>query len=433
MVGIEDKKHASLPPSAAKRWMNCPLSAKYGSRPAGPDAAEGTVAHGIAEELITGKADYLSLADRIGTTVRQGKFDVVITEEMIAHAQAYRDLIEGIKEEFRKENRPAPVEFLVEQRVKASSIDERVWGTADCVILRRGHRLVVVDYKYGKGVVVEAEDNEQGMIYVCGVQDSLAGEAFDQVEFIIHQPRAPHVEGAIRRVVISKEALADFRRRAKIAAMETLEAEPRSEAGDWCRWCAAEADCPTRRALVQTRAGIAFADAPPLDEKAVAEKVRAMAIEDLVQALRWEDFVSSYFTAVKSTLEARINSGAKADGVKFVQGRSNRQWRDEKEAEKELGKVVAVERLWEKSFISPAQAEKVIGKKAGKELVDRLTIRPEGKRTLVLDTDVRREIVPAAKAAEVFAPVIANAPSPSLKGPLDVWPSNDDSSVIKTT
>ena len=355
------------------------------------------MAHAVAEQFVKGEIDTLSLMGRIGEVVKQDGFDVPITEEMLDGAIAYRDLGESLLAELQKDDRPARVENHLEKKVYAKSIDPRVWGTADRVIYRPGHILYVIDYKFGHGVV-EAEDNEQGLTYVRAVMDTLAGEAFDRMEFIIHQPRASHVEGTVRRFVVTKEKLAEFVTRARVAAGETLQEAAPMRSGEWCKWCAVESTCAARHALVQAQAGVCFADAPPAAPQKMEDRlgeVRMLPDEKLVAAFAWEESVNSFFEAVKETLRERLTRGPVA-GVKMVEGRSNRQWSDEKVAEEELKKQVAVDRLYTKKFVSPAQAEKIVGK--GK--IDHLTVKPEGKKSVALDRDPRPAT--SSSAADAF-------------------------------
>ena len=195
--------HAEFAPSAAHRWMNCPASVPM-SRDAPPDkgsehAAEGSVAHKVADRLVTGTMDELELLELVGTTLDHEKFTIKITEEMVDGAVLYRDTVAADLRELGKQGRPAGVGHVSETRVRASVIDKDLWGTADFLLWQNGNVLYVYDYKFGKGVPVEAEENEQMLIYALGAMEKIGCRAYDRIELVIVQPRAPHADGPVRR------------------------------------------------------------------------------------------------------------------------------------------------------------------------------------------------------------------------------------------
>ncbi len=396
--------HSTLGPSGANRWINCAgsvaLEAQAPRMPSSEYAEEGTVAHALAEEYVTGKIDFLEMAGRVGKTVKSGAFDIEITDEMVDGAVEYHDAIKADREEMERARKPAPVVGKAELRVHARSVDERVWGTADYVLYRKGDRLKVYDYKYGKGKVVEVEDNEQALLYAIGVMETEAGTAFDEVELIIVQPRASHAEGTVRRWIVPPAALADFRARAAEAAAETLNPEAAVVAGDWCRWCRARPFCPEFHGAVQREAQADFSVAPPpppqgnnAAERLMARlpEIRLLPVKQLVRALEWEDAANSFFESCRAVLGERLASGESIPGVKLVEGRSNRQWVSEDEVLAKFGGALG-EKLYEKKLLTPAKLEKIVGKKAG---VDDITFKPEGRKTVALDKDPR----PVAKSA----------------------------------
>lgn len=397
--------HSSLGPSGAKRWMNCPgsvrLCAGVPKPPASEYAAEGTVAHALAEEYATGAIDYLDLASRVGNVISQDGFEIEVTDEMVDGAALYSDTIDADRRALQGSDRPAPVVGKAETRVHASDVDERVWGTADFFLWQVGHKLFVYDYKFGKGVVVEAEANEQGALYLLGAAKTfkLNLKAFEEIQFVIVQPRAPHADGAVRRWRTSATWLEQFAVRARAAAQKTLEEDAPLAAGDWCRWCPAKAQCPAMHQAAMTAAQADFADAPP--EQAIAKmearlpEARLMTDAQLVQAFRWEDIVNSFFEAVKEVLRERLSSGQAVAGVKLVEGRSVRQWADEARVVQAF-KAELGEKLYEKKLLSPAKLEKIVGKGrlVSPDGAD-LTVKPEGKKAVALESDPR----PAAKSS----------------------------------
>lgn len=412
--------HAKLAPSAAKRWMNCPASValieKLPPRPSGYAAAEGTVAHDIHERYHEGKLEYIEMVALIGTTVMQEGHEVEITEEMIESAERYDEAIKADVAALQMVGKPAPIVSKTEARVAATSIDPECAGTADKLLYRKGDRLIVRDLKFGKGVV-EVEDNEQMSVYAIGAMDSEAGWAFDSVELVIDQPRAAHEDGRERRWITTPAALKEFAARAKAAAAETRDPNAVVKAGSWCRstYCPVMSKCPAAQSMAQEKAKAAFADMTPaiLPEAQTSQEKRLAAYKELrlpevklltdtqlVDAKRWKEAVIGFFDAVDEDLEARMMRGADIPGVKLVDGRVNRQWKDESAVEAKFG-----ERAFERKLLSPAKLEKVVGKKAG---VEELTFKPEPKKIVVLATDAR----PAAKAKaqDVFTALDVETP-----------------------
>lgn len=380
--------------------MNCAgsvaLCEKAPRTPTSINAAEGSVAHALAEEYVTGEVDYLGMMERVSRVIKQDGHEIEITEDMVDGAVEYADTIAGDRAQLELTRKPAAIVAHAEVKVSAPSIDTRVWGTSDYVLYRPGDKLIVYDYKYGKGVTVEAEENEQGALYVLGVLDTLlnGGAAFDEIEFVIVQPRARHAEGTVRRWRIEKEWLNAFRAKAKAAALETQNPNATLTPGDWCRWCPAMALCPAMHKAAAQSAMVAFDDAPRLTPAKMEERlpeVRLMTDAQLVKAFEWEETVNSFFEAVKEVLRERLSNGAAVAGVKLVEGRSNRQWVSEEQVIAEFQGVLG-DRLWEKKLLSPAKVEKIVGKK---HPIDHLTMKPEGKKAVALDKDPR----PAARSS----------------------------------
>jgi len=433
------KAHSTLGPSAAERWMNCPgsvaLSATVPPEITSIYAAEGTVAHTLAEQLVTGKIDHLGLMGKIDSIVQQDGHDITITEDMVDGATEYDDVIKTDRKAMMMDRRKsAPIISKAEVRVLAHSVNKELWGTADYVMFRAGDKLKVYDYKYGKGVAVDPEENKQGTIYAIAVMDSMAGQAFDSVEFVIVQPRAPHVDGSVRRWTISKNYLAKFTGELKAAIALTKEPKAPIETGTWCRWCPARSVCPAMFDSVQKSAQADFSMVPVVKPKTQLPDVSTLPIEKLAKALAWEDNIVSWYEAIKLRAKDILETGGKVPGYKLVQGRSNRKWVSESQVVAVYEDVLGESQLFEKKLLSPAKLEKIVGK--GK-LKEGLTEKPPGRKMIAPDNDPR----PVAKlsAAEDFTPiengkkvlVVEDALEKELLGkPIDelkkIWPLNEN-------
>ncbi len=385
-------KHSNLGPSSAERWWNCPGSvaaiAVLPRQGSSIHAAEGTVAHALCEEFVTGKLSLKALMARIGRVTEQDGFEIEVTEEMVEAVIQYKDLIDAAAKALAATPGPLPVVSKAEVRVYAASIDPLLYGTADHIMYKKGRKLTVTDFKYGKGVVVEVEGNKQAAIYAVAAMDTEAGPVFDEVEVVIHQPRAGG--DAVRRWVIPKEWMARFRIDLKAAVERTKQADAPRVAGSWCRWCAAKATCPAALAEVQKQAMIDFADPVP----AGLPDISSLSLETLTRAMDHEDYVVSWFEAARAHVRGLLEAGRPVPGFKLVEGKSNRKYIDEKAVISEFAPLLGEDALHEKTLLSPAKLEKITGKGS----LDKFTFKPEGKKTVARADDPRPE---AKNSAEI--------------------------------
>lgn len=406
--------HSSLGPSSAKRWINCPgsVAASANCPPQSPSefAAEGTVAHTLAEEITSGKATAEQLINRIGETVMQDGFEVEITEEMVNAAIEYHDIIRRDLEEILAQGKNQPVVERTEVRVTASSVDEEVKGTADKIIYQKGNKLKVYDFKYGKGVVVDPKENEQATIYAIGVMDSEAGWAYDEIELVIIQPRAGG--DSVRRWTVPTGYLLAFKVMLRESVVNTRKPNAPLKAGTWCRFCPAKATCPEVYKHVQRQAAVVFADKAPAPlAKGTLPDVGQLPIEKLTAALDWEDHINSWFEAARLRVRSMLESGLEVPGYKLVDGKSNRKWVDEDKVIAEFAPLLGREALFEHKLLSPAKLEKVVGK--GKLEEKGLTFKPEVPKAVAKWDDKRPAV--ATSAAEVFKSVPAPRPKAQLQ------------------
>ena len=143
--------HAILSPSSSERWINCPPSAKEnaGGDTGSTYAQQGTDAHELGAYKIE-KA--------LGHRVRDPTDDLeYFDEEMAECTDAYCEFVME-QVQAAKENCPDPL-VLVEQRLDFTRWVAESFGTADCIIIADG-TTTVIDFKYGLGVLVDAEGNQ---------------------------------------------------------------------------------------------------------------------------------------------------------------------------------------------------------------------------------------------------------------------------------
>lgn len=178
--------HALLSASSSHRWLNCPPSARLceGYDDKGSDfAAEGTDAHTLCE---------YKLRKALDMETNDPTEDLTwYNSEMEECANGYVSFVMELVEEAKK-TCPDPV-VLIEQRLDYSKYVEEGFGTGDCVIIADG-TLHIVDYKHGRGVLVEADDNPQMKLYALGALELFdCIYDIDTVSMTIYQPRRSNV------------------------------------------------------------------------------------------------------------------------------------------------------------------------------------------------------------------------------------------------
>ena len=275
--------------------------------------------------------------------------------------------------------------FAVEQRVDLREHVQECFGTADMVIIT-DNRIQIIDLKLGKGVMVDAEENNQLMIYGLGVLD-LAEMLFDieTVELTIVQPRLDHFSSW----EISAEELRSWGRevlepRAKMA----LSGEGEFKAGDHCRFCKARFQCRARAEEFLKLAQQEFKAPDLLTDEEMAEVLsKADALK------KWAEEVYAY-----AQNEAVVHH-KEWPGFKLVLGRTNRKYTDEEEVA-EVAKKAGYTDIFKSSLIGITEMERLMGKKNFKEILGAYVYKPEGKVTLVPDSDKREAVTVSTAEAD---------------------------------
>ena len=410
VAGAKAQGHSPYGASNCERWTGCPGSiqaaAKYPPSKSSIYAAEGHAAHDLLERLLRNKLNKGTLMALVGTKVEtEDGYKIPVTEEMVEAVLLHFDTVVKDYEEMKAQNKPAPITLMVETPICASSVSEEAWGTLDSGLAQKGNALKIHDLKYGKGKLVEVVNNKQLLQYLLSVVDTLKCEAFDYIEGVIVQPRMAHPDGRVRRWRIGIDKLREFRAYLieRIAATKAPNA-PRVADNDWCKYCPAYADCPEARALVQKNTALDFAAIPAAGQVAEAAVTKGlmdpalMTPEIMARVMNVKSMVKDWFDAVSErALDYVERQGGQIPGYKMVTGRAgNRVWTDEKaviaQLEGDLGEGIYTP----KELKSPAALEAVVGKK----IVDALTTRPEGKKTLAPMADARKESKVSGAAAD---------------------------------
>lgn len=380
-------QHALLSASGAHRWLHCtgsPLLEKDFPDSTSVYAQEGTLAHELCELKLmayTGEITKRKLTSMKNKLMKSELWQ----PEMDSTSEAYLDYIKDITMSYTVK----PV-ILTEKKVDFSRYVPDGFGTADCLVLA-GDTLHVVDYKHGKGVVVDADHNPQMMLYALGAMSELSLlYRFKFVHMTIVQPRANNIS----EFTMTADELTEWGESVvKPKAEAAISGNGEFEAGDWCRFCRAKRQCKTRYESNDSL----------YSELSVQHDPRLVTLNELGEYLRRGRDMAAWLEDMKEYALSESLAGAEVPGWKAVEGRGSRVFTDTDEAVDTLIKNGIDESvLYERRVLTLAQMEKAVGKKAFGELVGDLVIKNPGKPTLVEESDKRPRITNQPTAADVF-------------------------------
>ena len=297
--------------STAERVINCPgsvkLVAKMPPKPSSTFADEGTLLHDCIADLLNLK--YSHAWEMIGRQYNDQTLTQDLIDEKLRPALKLLAVVDPDVE----------MDYEVEQRVGFGDFLPGVFGSAD-LLGRMNDTAVVLDWKFGSGVPVEAEENAQGLFYACAARRTDATKwifkGATKVKIVIVQPPSIKVwETTPERLDLFEVQLAS-------AVREAQEDDAMLSAGKWCKWCAAKPVCPVMTGEVA---------------RIEAAQIAALPADQIGGYLKTADQLEAWIADLRALAFQMLESGATVPGYKLVAKRATRSWANEETAKALLG------------------------------------------------------------------------------------------------
>lgn len=399
-VNHKERAHALLSASSAGRWMACTPSARLEDQyeeQTSEYAEEGTLAHELAEIKLRSKLK-LCLKQRstdLETKQRREAMAKIqaskfYCKEMEEYTTSYVDYVVGEWLAVRRVD-PAAM-LLIEVRLDFSHIVPEGFGTGDAIIVGNG-LVSVIDLKYGAGKKVSAFDNAQLKLYGVGAIAALEDMySFDQIRLGIFQPRMDNIS-TFDTTLIALTAWAESE--VKVKAAEAFAGSGELHTGDHCGFCKHAPKC---KAL--------FNEVKDLFDEAENETpINTADDADLLRVLEMQTRVSAYINAVGSYILKTALEGRSWEGLKVVEGRTQRKIGDEAKAEELLlARGFTTEDIYNSKIKGLGELEKLVGgKKQFEEVLGSVVTKPIGSPTLAPANDPRPAINVLEQAQKLFS------------------------------
>ena len=352
--------------STAKRVINCPgsvaLVATMPQQEGSSYANEGSLLHeAIAIVLDTACAP----EDMVGFEAH----GLTLTQDLLE-----RKLLPALN--LLNEYDPATkLEFKTEEVVSFGDLMPGVFGSSDIVGRLEG-RAVILDWKFGDGVMVEAEENMQLMFYAAAaLRTPACAWAFDgvtEIDCVIIQP--PY----IRVWTTTLDRIAAFERQlVRAVAASGLPSAPLAD-GDWCKWCTAKPICPIKTGQLDRIKQVAM---------------QSIDVDKLASYLAVADDVEDFIKSVRALAHQMLENDMPVPGYKLVAKRATRHWADPATAKARLLDLGLTETdVTKTELLSVAQSEKVL-KKHKIDLPSDMVVAVSSGSTLAVETDPRPAVV----------------------------------------
>lgn len=379
-AGHKQRDHALLSASGSARWLNCtpsPLLEEQYPDTDSEAAAEGTAAHELAE---------YKLRVLKGSKFQQRPTSNWDSEEMESHTDDYADHVMATL--IRAHDTSPAATLLIEHRLDFSHLVPDGFGTGDAIIIA-DDTMTIIDLKYGKGVEVSAEANPQMRLYALGALHQF-GMIYDikRVKMVIFQPR---LNNTSIDEIDAQELITWGETVVKPTAAIAMAGEGELTPGDWCQFCKHAPACP---ALAKQY----FDVVPMADQQPAAPDPQTLSDDQVANIVRWSGDLKKWLTAVEKHALDEANNGKTYPGLKLVEGRSVRKYTDEEAVAKKVEGLG--HEPYEKKLLGITAMTKMLGKKTFDTELGEYLHKPEGKPTLVPDSDKRQALAP--KTADTF-------------------------------
>lgn len=371
--------HSDLSPSSSARWLKCPpsakLSAQFEDKPS-EAAEEGTFLHELCELKLHRYLGDMS-SDEIERQYAEHRDNDFYSDEAEAVTDVYAnhciEIIEGIRQSC-----PDPL-IAVEQKLDIHEYVPGGFGTGDFIAIADGV-IDIVDFKGGRHRV-DADHNTQLMLYGLGAlleYDALYD--IQTVRMTIVQPRLNNISTFEMPASKLLKWAEDY---LKPRALLASNGEGEFCAGEHCRWCNARYTCRARSEYFMQLAAQDFREPGLLSDEEIAE---ILPVAD--ELSKWAQDLVAYATQ-------RAVDGKTWPGYKLVAGRSVRKYTSEAEVIRVCTDAGYTD-IYKTSLLGVGELEKRLGKKAFRDVVGNLVIKPDGAPTLVPMSDPRQAISSAA-------------------------------------
>lgn len=357
--------------STAKRVIACPASVKLVQQIPSKDipnefADRGTLLHNVIADVL----EFNEAPEKyLGTKYKEQTLTQELIDEKI-------DVALAALAEIDPDRRMA---YMVETRVGFGDFLPGVFGSTD-LLGRIDNRAIVLDWKFGDGVLVTAEENYQLLFYAAAAMRTDKAkwifEGATEIECIIVQPPE------IRRWVTTPQRVALFEQELRRAVHASQSEAPMFDTGDHCRWCAAKPICPKMTGQV---------------ERVLQNKLQALPIDQIALQLEQADTIESYIKDLRALATQMLENGQPVPGFKLVAKRATRQWADEDKVVKWVDEnKLSIKEVWDIKMKSPAQLEKVL-KTHKIELPSELVVSVSSGSTLAPESDSRPAVLQIGK------------------------------------
>lgn len=352
-------EHAEFSPSKSHRFLRCTASHELESRI--PDtysdaAREGSRAHALAEYCLTKRINpqnclglYIHETDTGDGHTVYSITDLcdgyVITQELVDAVTIYYRYVTDKASTYETESR-------------IDIIDDKCFGTADCIFVR-GTTLYVVDFKYGVGVTVSAEKNTQLLCYALGALRYFPGVR--RAKLVIVQPRIAC--GKISEYIAGLDEVRAFGTELENKIAEIQAGKARYEIGSHCKFCKGVGICPEKH------------------RKYLADFNSKNNLE-ISYVLNIADEIREWLNQVEQSAIAMLRAGEKISGFALGSRTPRTKIADEKRAIAELTELGYT--VTEPSILSIGRLKKIVPN----DLLSKYTVKESSGVKLVRESDL---------------------------------------------